>query len=428
MTEIAESARKVRAAPRAAFKPEISVTSSFETIKIKWEDSAGPTLEEMQGALKAGRLAEIKLAEVRQSYGTEYLAVDGHYLWFAPSNAAREEAARQARKAERKREQEAIFAARKARHPVPLASANNRQDQPTDPAVFAAFERLRERAESEVAHNSERRPSWAPPLILGDELADNCIALGYLTPEDKRIGRLWAEFATPKRSGRYLRERISTLPLHGISCRSFRLFAGGSRQSTMGILFEAQREEDGSWKFGPYWCRTAYQPPRERAWKWEDLVRERARLEHELEHWERSPTDRDRASARLAAVTTEIAAIDAEDAEKAKQHHQRPRLRRRTLELARAPVLDFIGAELDVQMQMAGRLWGHCCRCGKLLTDPPSLERGIGPDCHQHIIHWIRDLGAEGRRPESIVWLVGMSIEFVNVVLSEQSGTSDRIA
>jgi hypothetical protein len=65
----------------------------------------------------------------------------------------------------------------------------------------------------------------------------------------------------------------------------------------------------------------------------------------------------------------------------------------RARELARARVLDLAGAP-DVQMELAGRLTGHCCVCMKELSDPVSLERGIGPDCYAHridLIHHIAD-------------------------------------
>ena len=55
-------------------------------------------------------------------------------------------------------------------------------------------------------------------------------------------------------------------------------------------------------------------------------------------------------------------------------------LRQRVIELARVRVLEFAGAP-GLQMQAASRLWGRCFNCGKELTDPISLERGIGPDC-----------------------------------------------
>lgn len=31
---------------------------------------------------------------------------------------------------------------------------------------------------------------------------------------------------------------------------------------------------------------------------------------------------------------------------------------------------------------MAERKYIHCIRCGRLLTDPASARRGIGPECH----------------------------------------------
>jgi hypothetical protein len=34
----------------------------------------------------------------------------------------------------------------------------------------------------------------------------------------------------------------------------------------------------------------------------------------------------------------------------------------------------------DLQIQHAGR----CCRCGKTLTHPDSIESGIGPECRKH--------------------------------------------
>jgi hypothetical protein len=416
-----EAARKVRAALRAAFsQTKFSVTSLSSTINIEWEDT-GPSLDELNEALKAARLVE-----VHQHWdGREYLEVDGHDLWCNRYNTAGREAAqrdferrRQQWEAQRKSEQEAVDQARKAKRNGQAAVLVQRQEHSPDPTVFEAFERLRQRAEAEISGDGERRPSWAPPLILDTELAEACSALGYLAPDDKLVGRLWAQFAAPKRSGRVLREKVSNLPLLGISCRGFQLFAGGSRQSTSAILFEAQRLEDGTWQFGPRVYPTEYYSPQQR--KWENLVRERTRLGYELAHDELSDTRRAQADTRLATVISEIEAIDAQDAAEAEKHHQRQRLKQRTLELARVRVLDFVGAP-DAQMQLAGRLCGHCCNCWKALTDPVSLERGIGPDCYQNIIGGIRRMAANGRRLEVIAALAGMPIEFVRAVVSEAS-------
>lgn len=127
------------------------------------------------------------------------------------------ERCRQERAEQGKRERAALEEARKAkaaaRPPISF------EKLPTaDPAIHDAFEQLRQKAEAQVeTHEGTdaglRRPSWAPPLIFGDELTQTCRSLGWLGAEDKPIGRLWAIFATPKRSGRYVREHLSTLPL-----------------------------------------------------------------------------------------------------------------------------------------------------------------------------------------------------------------------
>jgi hypothetical protein len=417
---ITGAAKKVRAALRAAFKVKFSVTSRSSEIDVSWEDS-GPTPDDVRQALKTAGLAEVQ----RGWNDKEYLTVDGHSLWLDRYNTAEREAAqrdmerqRQEWDAQKKREQEAVDQARMAKRNGHAAVLVQRQEHSPDPAVFEAFERLRQRAEIEISGDGERRPSWAPPLILDTELAEACFALGYLVPDDKPVGRLWAQFAAPKRSGRVLREKVSNLPLLGISCRGFQLFAGGARQSTSAILFEAQRRADGTWQFGPLLYPMEYYSPQRR--KWENLVRERTRLGYELAHDELSDARRAQADTRHAVVISEIEAIDAQDATEAEKHHQRQRLKQRTLELARARVLDFVGAP-DAQMQLAGRLCGHCCNCWKELTDPVSLERGIGPDCYRNIIGSIRRQAAEGCRHEVIALLVGMPIEFVRAVASETS-------
>src|SRR5262249_23884654 len=93
-------------------------------------------------------------------------------------------------------------------------------------AAQDAFEALRQRVEAEVERGfkHERRPTWAPPLMLEGELLELCRSLGYLTPEDKPIARLWATFADPKQVGSYFREHISKHALTGITCRGFQLF------------------------------------------------------------------------------------------------------------------------------------------------------------------------------------------------------------
>ena len=135
-------------------------------------------------------------------------------------------------------------------------------------AISSPFEILRLRVEADVAARLDsnkpysRRPSWAPPLVLGDELFDTCIKLGLLTADDKPIGRLWAQFANPKKVARVLREanRDKECAMPGISCRGFELYAGGERGNGSTILLRAQRWGDGNWQTGPRWVRPDVHP------------------------------------------------------------------------------------------------------------------------------------------------------------------------
>ena len=137
---------------------------------------------------------------------------------------------------------------------------------------------------------------------------------------------------------------------------------------------------------GPYVYTSDYYSPR-RA-EWERLVRER---EHCPDTYRGDPIKIDHCIVR---TSEQIAAIDAKDLADAQAYHQRQALRVRAVELARARTLDFAGAP-GVQMVLAGRLWGHCCNCGRALTDPISLERGIGPECHAGKVDFIKRMRAE---------------------------------
>lgn len=47
-------------------------------------------------------------------------------------------------------------------------------------------------------------------------------------------------------------------------------------------------------------------------------------------------------------------------------------------------VFDVIFLNLSIKLDMPGvEFWhsGRCCRCGRILTVPESIENGIGPEC-----------------------------------------------
>jgi hypothetical protein len=426
MTSIVDTAKAARAALKQAFPGnKISVTSSHD-ITVRWTDD-GPTIEQIQDALLAASCA---VADTTWRGDRCLKFPDGlwgsYYLdrYNAAARAAEVQEWERLREESRAKEQRVNIAMAAARAAKAHEQAPPHMPKPAaaDPAVVERFEALRPRAERDIAVRSsedqQRRPSWAPPLILGERLAEICLELEYLTLDDKWIGRLWANFATPKRTSRWLREHTSTLPLHGIACRGFELYAGGTRGTRMTLLFEAQRTETGDWQLGPREYPAAYRSPREH--QWSRLIREREQLQYERETWHGSYSEERRRQIEisLAELQRQIDAIDAEDRAAATTYYDRKNLRQEALELTRSRVLDFIGAP-DAQMQLAGRLWGHCCICGKELSDPVSLERGIGPECIKHKIEFIHQLAADGCKLEAITLMTGMPADFVTEVLKE---------
>jgi hypothetical protein len=407
--------RAIKGTLRKAFPGTgFSVRTSGHQIAIKWTDD-GPSVEQVQDAL-IGAGAEAKPdwrgeRQVRLHWGS---------IWFHRYNAGEraaehEDRARRAQEAEaqRQREGSAVRAAEQAKHGAMCAHAKSPAARvPTalacDTEAHAAFEALRQRAETDVATDAERqhRPSWAPPLILEGELREVCVALGWLTEDDKPIARLWAGFADPKATGRILREQRGRHPLSGITCRGFELHAGSERGPTGAILFEAQRTASGQWRFGPCLYANDYYSPRQS--EWEQLVRERERYREVPE-----------LGADVARISERIAAIDAEDSAAAQAHHHRQHLRARAVALAKARVLDFAGAP-GLQMQLAGRLCGQCFHCFRALTDPISLERGIGPDCLENKVAWIKSQGSKGDDVRAIAFWSGMPVDFVTAILDQR--------
>ena len=302
--------------------------------------------------------------------------------------------------------------ARNAALARPPGTSHQRSENTQD--AFKVFEELRQRAEGDVANEDDaerqRRPSWGPPLIIEGELLATCVELGLLKEDDKPIARLWAEFADPKKRGTALREGLSSLPLNGIVCRGFELHAGTERGATYDILFEAQRDKNGAWRFGPRPSTSDYRNSLDS--EWAGKVRELQRVQSGYYNMTPEVSGRE-----IAWISAEIAEIEAKDQAKAAALYRRQQLRNRVVELGRDRVLDFAGAP-GVQMALASRLWGHCFNCGKELTDPISLERGIGPDCLHHKIAqtWVNhDLGAD---VASNAFGIGMPEAFVTATLA----------
>ena len=408
-----ESTRTIKAALRKAFPKAIFKVTRGGS-RIEWTDD-GPSVEQVKSALIAANCVTT-WKDFRGDLVFEIGRINS--IWFDRYNVAeraayQEDLLRRRRESEAReqRENDAVKVAALAKRDVMRAPDGGFLRQPAVPPtsqhVHDAFESLRQRAEADVGIDVDRkvRPSWAPPLILEGELLEACIALDLLKPDDAPIARLWAGFADPKATGSILREQRSRHTLSGITCRGFQLHAGSERGPTHAMLFEAQRTESGEWHFGPRVRTSDYYSPRHS--EWERLVRERERYQsyHSIEP---DPS--------IERITERLAAIDAQDKADAEAHHKRQGFRVRAAELAKARVLEFAGAP-GVQMALAGRLCGHCFNCWRELTDPISLERGIGPECLENKVMWIKLMREEMNVP-TLAFYSGMPEEFVIEVLS----------
>jgi hypothetical protein len=242
------------------------------------------------------------------------------------------------------------------------------------------LESLRLRAEEHTADAATtRRPSWGPALVIGEEFVELARKLGLLNEGDKPIVRLWAQFANPRKRETILREQVG-LTLSGVRCRAFDLHVGETRKGT--CLFSARRGSTGDWDVGPSsWKLGAdYQH-----WQLRQLVRDlqeqcqrfartidecggpeqQPNMVRDLERMQQARTERE---AEYQAAQIEL---DAKNA-----------VRARLLVLARERVVEFGGGNHLTQMIAGARVTGNCCICGRELTDPVSVERGIGPDCY----------------------------------------------
>jgi Family of unknown function (DUF6011) len=423
----AKATRAIKAALRKAF-PDAAFSVARGGSKIRWTDD-GPTANEVKDALIATNVVTTwkdfrndLVLQVPGNCHANSISFNRYNIAERAAFNADIERRAQEREAREQREAEAIQTAAKARDAaMPKRPAQTYTTAPTNPSAHAVFEQLRQRAEEDAAaadETTERkvRPSYAPPMALEGELLEDCIELGLLEKGDPPIARLWASFASPKVKYRALREQVSNLPLVGIQCRGFQLHAGGERGKVGNILFEAQRTEKGEWQFGPRPYEYDYHNPRTR--EWGDLVRERERYSS-LNY---SPKDRDDGIAR---TSRRIAEIEAQDALDAKALYRRQALRRRVIELAGFRVLDFAGSP-GAQMMLAGRLWGRCCRCSMVLSDPVSTERGVGPECTQILARYIKSNAAEGL--DYLAFMTGMPAKFITVTIEEVEAEAAVIA
>ena len=265
--------------------------------------------------------------------------------------------------------------------------------------MLEILEKLRAQAEQETAEASTtRRPSWAPALVLSDELLDVCRSLAWLSAGAKPVARLWSVSADLKRIGTWQRDHLSNVPRHGHRVRGFDLIAGEQRTGPRRIC-RRLKNENGQWDESPRWI----EPPRpqrlsatERTLKYfqeflarppltEEALRERSGLDYLSDDdlarrvW-LNARERERMTIDIPGLEAKIG-TDATAYESARERY---RLHTRAFELGRQRIAEFLG-DPETQMLAGSRVTGCCSRCRVELTDPTSIERGIGPECIKRV-------------------------------------------
>src|SRR5215831_8589063 len=246
------------------------------------------------------------------------------------------------------------------------------------------LETLRHRAEEYTADAATtRRPSWAPALVISDEFVQLARTVGLLKNGDKPVIRLWGKFADPRTKGTLLREQVG-LTLAGVRCRGFDVYVGIARKGSR--LYQAKRGDQGEWEHGPH----SWEVP----WN-DDNYRSSRSLGHELSNQQTNcrwyvrtidecggPEQQPNMVRDLERVQQVCANLEQKYRAARTGIDTRNAAQARLLVLARERVIEFGGGDHLTQMVAGARVTGHCCICGKELTDPVSIERGIGPDCY----------------------------------------------
>jgi hypothetical protein len=208
----------------------------------------------------------------------------------------------------------------------------------------------------------ERRPTWAPPLPFQPELVSALERLKSLLPDadfDPSYGRLWAEWADPKRcDGRF---------------DGFTLRAGKAHNGER--LVRLRPGARGLWHVGPHWLAPkAPKAPR-------NPVRVLMSLDSDPD-WIAQP---EKAREFRRDIEEHFAKAQEKFAQEQEQHAiamERVDLRDAIRDPGVAAFLNFAGAP-DATMKSGAILAGICMHCGRVLTDTTSRELGIGPECRR---------------------------------------------
>jgi hypothetical protein len=252
------------------------------------------------------------------------------------------------------------------------------------------FETLRVLAEADTidAGTAKRRPSWGPAIVLGDDILAALADLNCPLP-NKKVARLWATFANPNKVGRYLRVNVSTLPMEGVRVRAFELRLSTDRSGER--LLTAKRDSSSQWSvntstwsnFPRWWERRLASDAHKQARRKVDSIKGMLTV-----HWitderrEQLCNELPDAEVALTKCEADVGELEAglADCQRRKDVFGE-QIKKRVAEFAGDPF---------AQMIAGAHVTGNCAICGRGLTDPISLERGIGPECFGHIAPGLR--------------------------------------
>jgi hypothetical protein len=201
----------------------------------------------------------------------------------------------------------------------------------------------------------QKRPTWAPALILDGELLELVRSFGdgpgwWLKPEDKPVFRLWAFFSDPRRGP--------------VVCEGFELRAGQERKGSR--VFMAMHAD--------------------RAQEIANRKKALFDIERRMKGFDPSSSGADYLRRVAESWRRKIAELEGRDSDwniglDCWYHNREKQARFERLQfLAHERVMEFCG-DPDTQRRAGGQLTGRCGMCGKAMWDPISLEYGIGPEC-----------------------------------------------
>jgi hypothetical protein len=230
--------------------------------------------------------------------------------------------------------------------------------------ITTALDALQTLALNETAQQRElppnRRPSWAPSIAFLAELRGELEQL-HLVDTDPRFGRIWSIWG--RSAG-------------GFKLVKFELRAGKSKHGRP--ITDAAFYGD-KWHIGPPFYKRHRDEQLDQRYTWEEI--ESSERESILK-WDNRLTPEEVETRLLKRIKDVLQYLDRLDRLETEYQEglKSDALNERLRDLGLAEIVRLVTAPDDV-MHGGALLSGICRRCGRTLTNPESVVRGIGPEC-----------------------------------------------